>query len=41
LFKEFESVASDTQTPNSSQQDKRKQVLQDIINLITKNIAPA
>jgi len=38
LFKEFESVVSDTQA-NSSQQDKRKQVLQDIINLITKNIA--
>ena len=41
LFKEFESVVSDTQTANASQQDKRKQVLQDIITLITKNIAPA
>ena len=41
LFKEFESVVSDTQTTNASQQDKRKQVLQDIITLITKNIAPA
>jgi len=40
LFKEFESVVSDTQS-NASQQDKRKQVLQDIVNLITKNIAPA
>lgn len=39
LFKEFESVVSDTQD-NSSQQDKRKQVLQDIINLIKKNLAP-
>lgn len=38
LFKEFESVVSDTQA-NSSQQDKRKQVLQDIINLITKNLS--
>ncbi|MFA7298823.1 MAG: PKD domain-containing protein [Candidatus Absconditabacterales bacterium] len=38
LFKEFESVISDTQA-DSSQQDKRKQVLQDIITLITKNIA--
>jgi hypothetical protein len=40
LFKEFESVVSDTQT-NVSQQDKRKQVLQDIVTLITKNLAPA
>jgi len=31
-------VVSDTQA-NSSQQDKRKQVLQEIINLIKKNIA--
>lgn len=38
LFKEFESVVSDTQA-DASQQDKRKQVLQDIINLITKNLA--
>ena len=38
LFKEFESVVSDAQA-NSSQQDKRKQVLQDIINLIKKNLA--
>ncbi|MEI6774235.1 MAG: hypothetical protein WCL18_05610 [bacterium] len=33
-------MVSDTQA-NSSQQDKRKQVLQDIVNLIKKNIAPA
>ncbi len=38
LFKEFESVVSDIQN-DSSQQDKRKEVLQDIINLITKNLA--
>jgi hypothetical protein len=31
---------SDTTQVDSSQQDKRKQVLQDIINLIKKNIAP-
>jgi len=41
LFKEFESVVSDTTELNASQQDKRKQVLQDIINLITKNLAAA
>jgi len=40
LFKEFESVVSDTTQTDASQQDKRKQVLQDIINLIKKNIAP-
>lgn len=40
LFKEFESVLSDTTQVDSSQQDKRKQVLQDIIDLIKKNIAP-
>jgi len=40
LFKEFESVVSDTTQTDSSQQDKRKQVLQDILNLIKKNIAP-
>lgn len=39
LFKEFESVVSDVAI-NSSQQDKRKQVLQDIINMIKKNLAP-
>lgn len=39
MFTEFESVVSDTQA-NSSQQDKRKQVLQDIINMIKKNLAP-
>ncbi len=38
LFTEFESVVSDTQA-DSSQQDKRKQVLQEIINLISKNLA--
>ncbi len=38
LFKEFESVASDTQT-NVSEQDKRKQVLQKIIDLIKKHLA--
>lgn len=31
-------MVSDTQS-DSSQQDKRKQVLQDIVNLITKNLA--
>ncbi|MCX6825204.1 MAG: PKD domain-containing protein [candidate division SR1 bacterium] len=41
LFKEFESVVSDSTQANSSQQDKRKQVLQDIVTLITKNLAPA
>lgn len=40
LFKEFESVVSDTAQADASQQDKRKQVLQEIINLISKNIAP-
>lgn len=39
LFKEFESVISDTTQTNSSEQDKRKQVLQDIITLITKNLS--
>lgn len=39
LFKEFESVVSDTTQDNSSQQDKRKQVLQDIINVIKKHLA--
>ncbi len=39
LFNEFESVVSDTQT-DVSQQDKRKQVLQDIVDLIKKNVAP-
>lgn len=39
LFNEFESVISDTTQTDASQQDKRKQVLQDIINLIKKNIA--
>jgi hypothetical protein len=38
LFNEFESVVSDTQT-DASQQDKRKQVLQEIIDLIKKNLA--
>ncbi|MCX6823805.1 MAG: PKD domain-containing protein [candidate division SR1 bacterium] len=41
LFKEFESVISDTTQANSSQQDKRKAVLQEIINLISKNLALA
>jgi len=40
LFKEFESVVSDTTQVDASQQDKRKQVLQDVINLIKKNLAP-
>ncbi len=40
LFNEFESVVSDTTQVNASQQDKRKQVLQDIINMIKKNLAP-
>jgi len=39
LFKEFESAVSDVTQVNASQQDKRKMVLQDIINLIKKNIA--
>lgn len=39
LFKEFESVVSDTTQENATQQDKRKSVLQDIINLIKKNLA--
>jgi len=39
LFKEFESVVSDTTQVDASQQDKRKAVLQDIINLITKNLS--
>lgn len=39
LFKEFESVVSDATEANASQQDKRKQVLQDVINLIKKNLA--
>lgn len=38
LFKEFESVVSDTQA-DASQQDKRKQVLQEILDLIKKNVA--
>lgn len=41
LFKEFESVTSDTTQTNASQQDKRKQVLQEIIDLIKKNLAVA
>ena len=40
LFKEFESVVSDNNQEATSQQDKRKQVLQDILNLIKKNLAP-
>lgn len=39
LFKEFESVVSDTTKTDASQQDKRKQVLNDIIALIKKNLA--
>lgn len=39
LFKEFESVVSDATQENATQQDKRKSVLQDIINLIKKNLA--
>lgn len=40
LFKEFESVISDSATENATQQDKRKAVLQDIINTIKRNLAP-
>jgi hypothetical protein len=36
LFRQFESIVSD----EVSQQDQRKEVLQNIINLIKKNIAP-
>lgn len=36
LFKQFESIASD----EISQQDQRKEILQNIINIIKKNIAP-
>ncbi len=39
LFKEFESVVSDTTQEDASQIDKRKAVLQDIINVIRKNLA--
>jgi hypothetical protein len=36
LFRQFESIVSD----DISQQDQRKEILQNIINSIKKNIAP-
>lgn len=39
LFQKFESIASDTTQTGDIQQDKRKESLQDIINLIIQNLA--
>ncbi len=39
LFKEFESISAADPTTNSSQQDQRKTVLQEIIDTIKKNLA--
>lgn len=40
MFKEFESITSDpTVQATTSQQDKRKAILQEIITLISKNIS--
>jgi hypothetical protein len=39
LFNNFETAVSQSST--NSQQDKRKAALQDVVNLITKNLAPA
>ncbi|MDD3262284.1 MAG: PKD domain-containing protein [Candidatus Absconditabacteria bacterium] len=39
LFKEFENVEGDASL-NISQQDKRKEVLQKIVNVISKSVAP-